>query len=295
MPINGRDSWKRDAPEADRWIHMQLECQNCHQLLNLPDGKLPVGRPFSFNCPYCKVKNTTIIPAEPASPLESEGNYAPPPQYDEGPPQYDSGPPPSAGAPPEEFPSQGAIPPSAPGPDMSAPTPAPTDGGGGGSNQFNYDDPSLQSLLMGGIDDRPKALVVYDDESIADMLAEKLESIGYSPSVAVNLRDAAKQLKFANFTILLVQEDYYGANLHSNHLLKTVQNIDAHNRRNMLVVLISPTMTTLDDLLAFSLSFDAVINTAELGGIDRLLMSIIARAKKFYSIYREILAEHGLD
>jgi CheY-like chemotaxis protein len=258
---------------------MQLECQNCHQLLNLPDGKLPVGRPFSFNCPYCKVKNTTIIPAEPAPPLESEGDYAAPPQYDGGPPQYDDGPPPAAGPPPEEFPPQVA----------------PADSGSGASSEFNYDDPSLQSLLMGGIDDRPKALVVYDDENIADMLADKLESIGYSPSVAVNLRDAAKQLKFANFTILLVQEDYYGANLHSNHLLKTVQNIDAHNRRNMLVVLISPNMTTLDDLLAFSLSFDAVINTSELGGVDRLLMSIIARANKFYAIYREILAEHGLD
>jgi len=259
---------------------MQLECQNCHQPLNLPDDKLPVGRPFSFNCPYCKVKNTTIIPAEPAPPLESEVDYAPPPQYD-------SGLPPAAGPPPEEFP------PSTPAPGTSPPPPPPPEGIAGEFN--NYDDPSLQSLLLGGIDDRPKALVVYDDEEIADMLAQKLESIGYSPSVAVNLRDAAKQLKFANFTILLVQEDYYGATLHSNHLLRTVQSIDANSRRNMLVVLISPNMTTLDDLLAFSLSFDAVINTAELGGIDRLLMSIIARAKKFYSIYREILAEHGLD
>lgn len=262
---------------------MQLECQNCHQPLNLPDDKLPVGRPFSFNCPYCKVKNTATIPAEPAPPLESEGDYAPPPQPE-------SGPPPAAPPPPEDYPPQGGFPPVAPSQDMSHPAPVPPYGGG----EFNYEDPSLQTLLLGGVDDRPKALVVYDDEEIADMLAQRLDSIGYSPSVPINLRDAAKQLKFTNFTILLVQENYYGANLHSNHLLRTVQNIDAHNRRNMLVVLISPNMTTLDDLLAFSLSFDAVINTSELGDIDRLLMSIIARAKKFYSIYREILVEHGL-
>lgn len=260
---------------------MQLECQNCHQLLNLPDSKVPVGRPFSFNCPYCKGKNTTIVPADPAPPMESESDYAPPP--------------PGGGAPVNEGPPSFAGPegpPQAPAGRPVAPVKRPAPGDGG---EYSYDDPTLQSLMMGGIDDRPKALVVYDDEEVADMLAAKLEDVGYSPSVAVNLRDAAKQLKFANFGILLVQEDYYGANLHSNHLLKTVQNIDSQSRRNMLVILISPNMTTLDDLLAFSLSFDAVINTADLGGVDRLLLSIIARAKKFYFIYREILAEHGLD
>lgn len=259
---------------------MQLECQNCHQLLNLPDSKVPVGRPFSFNCPYCKAKNTTIVPADPAPPLESESDYAPPPPS--GAPA-DEGPPPSGHE--EEAPQASAGRSPAP-----VKRPAPSDGG-----VYNYDDPTLQSLMMGGVDDRPKALVVYDDEEVADMLAAKLADVGYLASVAVNLRDAAKQLKFANFNILLVQEDYYGANLHSNHLLKTVQNIDSQSRRNMLVILISPNMTTLDDLLAFSLSFDAVINTADLGGVDRLLLSIIARAKKFYFIYREILAEHGLD
>lgn len=262
---------------------MQLECQNCHQLLNLPDSKVPVGRPFSFNCPYCKGKNTTIVPADPAPPMESESDYVPP--QPEGAPVGEG--PPFAGSegPPPQQPPQAPV-----GNADQVKRPAP-----GVGAEYSYDDPTLQSLMMGGIDDRPKALVVYDDEEVAEMLAAKLEDVGYSPSVAVNLRDAAKQLKFANFNILLVQEDYYGANLHSNHLLKTVQNIDSQSRRNMLVILISPSMTTLDDLLAFSLSFDAVINTADLGGVDRLLLSIIARAKKFYFIYREILAEHGLD
>lgn len=273
---------------------MQLECQSCHQLLSLPDDKLPVGRPFSFNCPYCKFKNTTIVPAD--SPPAEDDWPAPPP----APPE----PEPSGSPLPEGYQALGTPPemgihaplpvgqkPPPPGVGISAP-PAhrPPDGTG-----FSLDEANIQSLLLGGIDERPKALVVYDDDSISAMLAEKLEDIGYSAAVAVNLRDAAKQLKFANFVILLVQEDYYGANLHSNHLLKTVQSIDAHTRRNMLVVLISPTMTTLDDLLAFGLSFDAVINSADLDGVDRILLSIIARAKKFYAIYREVLAEHGLD
>jgi|GEM_PF-2395925 len=260
---------------------MQLECQNCHQLLNLADSKLPQGRPFSFNCPFCKHKNTLTLPVETAPTGAPESGSAAPPSPEVPQPQPSEEPPPDMGdGPPSMAPSSRKAP----------PPPMPLVG-----LDFNLDDPGVQSLIMGGLDDRPKALVVYDDEEISAMLAEKLEEIGYTTTVAINLRDAAKQLKFASFAILLVQEDYFGASLHSNHLLKTVQGLDSHSRRNMLVILISPTMTTLDDLLAFSLSFDAVINVSEFGTIDRILLSIIARAKKFYFIYREVLAEHGLD
>lgn len=275
---------------------MQLECQNCHQLLNLADSKLPVGRPFSFNCPFCKHKNISTIPAKPEPRVEAENENAAPPSPDVSEPR-------PSGLLPDDSPPSGSP------PDDSQPSGSTPDAGGGqaadsqadrkistpAGPDFTFNDPGIQSLIMGGIDDRPKALVVYDDDEVAAMLAEKLEALGYSASVAVNLRDAAKQLKFTTFAILIVQEDYYGASFQSNHLLKTVISLDSHTRRSMLAILISPTMTTLDDLLAFSLSLDAVINVSELEAIDRILMSIIARGKKFYAIYREILAEHGLD
>ncbi|MDR0881313.1 MAG: hypothetical protein LBP55_02040 [Candidatus Adiutrix sp.] len=259
---------------------MQLECQECHKVLNLPDNKVPIGRAFSFHCPHCKAKNTALIPANPES-APAQAEVAPPQAPDQT--LFPQPGPPPAG--PVEHPGPVGHP---QGVHASGGPPRPRD------DSEMMDDSSL-SLLTGSIDDRPKALVVYDEEAVSAVLAQKLDAIGYSPSVAVNLRDAAKQLKFANFKILIIQEDYYGATLSGNHLLRSVQSLDAHTRRNMLVVLISPTMATLDDLLAFSLSFDAVVNSSELGSIERLLMSIIARAKKFYVTYNEVLAELGLD
>ncbi|MDR2946551.1 MAG: hypothetical protein LBV79_07400 [Candidatus Adiutrix sp.] len=255
---------------------MQLECSNCQKILNLPDAKLPVGRPFTFTCPHCRQKNSAIIPVS-----------------EEAPPQ----------------------------PEMTQPPTDPqsedhhrrsTDIPGGDRRQSSVKDrrqssaeqpprpgPSYlgadENFSGSAADGHSKALVVYDDEQIGEALAAKLEALGFEATVAVNLRDAAKHLKFASFDIALVQEDYYGASLVSNHLLKSIQNLDSQTRRAMRVVLISPTMTTLDDLLAFSLSFDAVVNKADLETIDRILMSVMARAKKFYAVYREILTEHGFD
>lgn len=243
---------------------MQVECKECHRLLNLPDDKLPVGRPFCFNCPYCKTKNTVVIPSPGADP-----SAAPPPAASPGPE--------SAGPPPLSPPASDiAYPaPSAPGQDP--------------------DEFSTSTLSQGGVDERPRALVVYDEEATADKLMSTLEGLGYQVTIALNLRDAARQLKFLNFRLLMIQADYFGSSLNGNHLLRAVQALDNHSRRGLLVVLISPELTTLDDLTAFGLSLDAVVNTADLESIDRVLMSIVARAKKFYALYWEVLAEHGMD
>ncbi len=249
---------------------MQVECKECHRLLNLPDDKLPVGRPFCFNCPYCKTKNTVVIPPPAQTPPASASTAPPAPPIPE-----DPGPPP----PP---------PPSPPASDPAYPPPLDP-----GQDQDEFS--AYSSFSQGGVDERPRALVVYDEEATAEKLISTLEGLGYQATVALNLRDAARQLKFLNFRLLLIQADYFGTNLRGNHLLRAVQALDNHSRRGLLVVLISPDLTTLDDLTAFGLSLDAVVNTADLESIDRVLMSIVARAKKFYALYWETLAEHGMD
>lgn len=240
---------------------MQLECKHCHKLLNLPDDKLPAGRPFSFNCPYCKEKNTaeiTILEEKPVSALKDA--YFVPGSGDDA---------------------------------SLAPDQPPL---GGISDELNnFDQFTIKQLMNGEADDHLKALVVYDNPDIAEKIGQKLEGMGFQVSVPINQRDAVKQLKFSNFNLVLIQEDYFGTSLSGNYLLKSIQNLDGHSRRGMLVVLISPTMTTSDDLLAFSRSVDAVVNSAELGNIERILISTIGRARKFYSIFREVLAAEGLD
>ena len=252
---------------------MQLECKECHRTLNLPDDKVPVGKPFAFTCPYCKQKNTYLIPAPDASASarETPEPGAAPAQPAEA-PSYKT----TAAAPPQ-------------------PLRAASDSEGESLAKAMSGDNDLQSVLSEAVDDRPKAMVVFDDPEVQDLIIKKMEEGGYNAMAALNPRDAAKQLKFATFSLLILQENYCGATLHGNLLLRSLQTIDISSRRGMLVILVSPEMTSLDDLTAFGLSIDAIINISDIESIDRLLVSITARAKKFYAIYREILAEHGLD
>lgn len=263
---------------------MEMECQQCGQLLKLPNEKLPVGKLFQFSCPHCKAKNSTIYhPALPATAPGAEIQTEPGQRPTTEPNQLQE----STPAPPTASASASA--PKLPDP-VEAPDQSPSHG-------YTPDpEPSLLSATLGAATDNlPKALVLYDDEDTTKFLVSKLSNLGFSVTEAVNFRDAAKQLKFSEFQLLLIKEDYYGCSIQGNHLLRTVPMIAPPSRRTMLVVLISPTMATLDDLLAFSISLDAIINVSDIPNIEMLLASTIARGKKFYSIFQEILGDLGLQ
>ncbi|MDR2349322.1 MAG: hypothetical protein LBF41_01685 [Deltaproteobacteria bacterium] len=139
------------------------------------------------------------------------------------------------------------------------------------------------------------ALVIYDNEEVQETLREKLTNMGYKVSLALNVRDAAKQLKFGTFQVVLLQEDYYGANIRSNQLLKAITNLEVRVRHRMFIALIGPEFTSLDDLVAFSLSLDTVINTKDLDDIERILISATEHVAKFFSTYNELRAQRGIE
>jgi ABC-type branched-subunit amino acid transport system ATPase component len=95
--------------------------------------------------------------------------------------------------------------------------------------------------------------------------------------------------------VVLLQEDYYGATLRSNQLIKALNNLELAVRRKMFIGLIGPNFTSLDDLMAFSLSMDTVINTKDLDDIERLLISATAHVSKFFATYNELRLARGVD
>ena len=159
----------------------------------------------------------------------------------------------------------------------------------------SLDIPSAQLMMSGSVDEKWKALVLYDDEDVATLIADKLDGIGFNSIVAANMRDAAKQLKFLEFSLVVIQENYQGSSLRGNHLLQALRPLAGSSRRSLVLVVISPEMGTMDEMITFALSLDLIVNSADIKTIDRLVASTIGRNRKFYSIFKESLEELGLD
>ena len=62
----------------------------------------------------------------------------------------------------------------------------------------------------------------------------------------------------------------------------------------MFVAVIGPSFTSLDDLTAFSLSLDTVINSGDIDDIDRILISAMSHLVKSMATYNELLLQRGL-
>jgi hypothetical protein len=139
------------------------------------------------------------------------------------------------------------------------------------------------------------AMIAFDNEEIQEKLVEKINALGYRTIVAINIRDAVKQLKFGRVQLLIIQEDYYGANLSTNQIIRAVHSLEQIIRHDMFVAVVGPSFTSLDDLTAFSLSLDTVINVADLYDIDRILISAMTHVKKFMATYKELTHQRGLE
>ncbi|MDR1395082.1 MAG: zinc-ribbon domain-containing protein [Deltaproteobacteria bacterium] len=244
---------------------MQIECQYCQKKLNVADDKVTFGKAFSFICPSCKVKNT-LTPQAPE------------------PDPFSDPPPPS----PEFTAAQTQMP--APAPIPAKPEP-PREAVIAGAAPVEISASQFDEMSEG----LKAALVAYDSEEIQDMLYQKLSSMGFKPFLALNVRDAVKQLKFGRFQLMLIQEDYYGATLTSNQLLRAVNGLELSIRHEMFIAVIGPSFTSLDDLTAFGLSLDTVINTSDLDDLERILISAMGHVQKFYSTYNEMRLARGLE
>jgi hypothetical protein len=240
---------------------MLLECQSCQKKLNIADDKIPFGRPFTFTCPSCKCKNNMTLPERRIAEISLDGDEPTSPIRRE---------------------------------DGRRPEPA-------ASTQHHQPVPNFNPLEFapGALEVLPEglksALVAFDSEETQDKLQEKLSAMGFRPTIAVNVRDAVKQLKFGRFQLMIIQEDYYGATLSSNQLLRAVNSLELNVRRDMFIVVIGPSFTTLDDLTAFSLSLDTVINVNDLDDIDRILISAMGHATKFIAAFKEMRHQRGLE
>jgi hypothetical protein len=284
---------------------MQLECTYCSKKLNIPPtAKLPFGKPFTFTCPACGKKNTVTIEEDPAAGLNEAQQPGPPPEPPMGPPPGPppGGPPPGMGGPPPGMggppPGMGGPPPGMPGapPGGAFRPPAETSFRDSSGPGYNVAEAQRLMELNDMIEDSTKSLLlIYDKEEVQDFLNEKLTAMGYQVMMALNVRDAAKQLKFGRFKVVLLQEDYYGATLRSNQLLKALNNLELSVRRKMFIGLIGPNFTSLDDLMAFSLSMDTVINANDLDDIERLLIRATGHVSKFFATYDELRLARGVD
>jgi len=154
-------------------------------------------------------------------------------------------------------------------------------------SQFDNDD--LEDL--GILDASIKALVC--DTVHCDKILPKLKDMGYKIKTVTSIGESIGRMKFTQYDLVILSEDFAGSTETNNSVLQFIQQMQMPLRRKMFVALLGNNFRTMDNMKAFALSVNMVINFKDLDDLAVILKKSILDNDAFYRVFKETLISVG--
>ena len=152
-----------------------------------------------------------------------------------------------------------------------------------------YDSP-LEVLEEGAM----SALVCVDEPERLKAVKEALEDLNYYSSVASSVKEALSKLRYNQYDLVMLDEEFCGESADNNTILRYLQPMPMSTRRNIFLMMISGQIRTLDNLLAFANSVNAVINVSDIQKVKLVLERAMADHRRFYKVYKDLVQVVGI-
>jgi DNA-binding response OmpR family regulator len=136
-------------------------------------------------------------------------------------------------------------------------------------------------------------LVMENISEHTDQIRMAIGQLGYKAISAPNIRDAIGRMRFHHFDLVILSDGFDGQSFERNPVLSHLNNISMAVRRRMFVVLMGEGFKTMDDMMAFALSANLVVNTKELDKLLAILKRALSDYEKFYKVFMDTLVETG--
>ena len=138
-----------------------------------------------------------------------------------------------------------------------------------------------------GPGDQPALLAISTPEVIG-LVKTALAEMGYKVHVVENYEQFELRYNQVNYQIVVIEETFAGADSLENPALRLVQNLTMSLRRHAVILLVGPSLETLNTMQAFALSVHCVINYSELQILPELVQKTMAENEMFLTTYRDI-------
>lgn len=120
-----------------------------------------------------------------------------------------------------------------------------------------------------------------------------LKEIGYSTKCVNSANEAIGRMKFTQYDLVVLSEDFSGSTSKNNSTLNYIQPMPMASRRKMFVVLIGNNFRTMDNMASFAFSVNIVINNKDIENIALILKKSISDNDAFYKVFKETLISIG--
>lgn len=232
---------------------MDIICESCQSKFNIPDEKIPEDRSASLTCPKCK--NKIVVPPKAKPSSEPSGINA----FDF---IEDDEPQAKSEAPTQEYqPSE---------PDSSMEKP------------FDFIEEEGRT-----------ALICETSPEIISQIKTVLDYMEYHVTEAHNTRDALKQMRYHDYDLIIVNENFDTPNPDTNGVLMYIARMPINIRRHIFVAMLSKRFKTLDYMMSFVKSVNLIINERNVPEFETVLQRGMADTDILYKTFKDSLKRAG--
>jgi predicted Zn finger-like uncharacterized protein len=157
------------------------------------------------------------------------------------------------------------------------------------SNGYDADEKPFDFIEEEGL----TALVCESNPLVRKTITNALDVLDYQITEAESTRDALKRMRYHNYDLFVINENFDTDNPESNGILLYLERLSMTVRRNMFVALISDRFRTMDNMMALNKSANLVINSKNIDDIGKILSRGITDNEYFYRIFKGTLKEVG--
>ena len=234
---------------------MEITCEHCKAKLNVPDEKIPKDQLVRINCPKCK--NKISIDSRKAVKEEvPKSNIS-----------ADNG--------------------------KSQSKAVEKEKGKAEEESYSYKDFSDDESLDLFDENDKLAMFMSGNPEDSDNIRSAIEELGYTCIQPSNTRDALGKMRFHNFDMIFLSEGFDGQELSNSPILNYLNHISMSSRRNIFLALMGDQFKTLDEMMAYSMSANAVINPKDMDKLSTIINKGIADNEKFYKVFMDTMVETG--
>jgi spore coat polysaccharide biosynthesis predicted glycosyltransferase SpsG len=151
-------------------------------------------------------------------------------------------------------------------------------------------------------DDEEEEFHIYDendklalilDEPNKTQWTEVLEEKGFKVQFAKSAAHAVHKMKFTHYHYVILRENYDNIPLMKNPVYQLLVKMPMATRRHIFLAVLGDKFKTLNNMQAFSVSANLVINEKDVDKLAKILKKAIAEHEVFYKVFKESLQAMG--
>ncbi|MBW2066844.1 MAG: zinc-ribbon domain-containing protein [Deltaproteobacteria bacterium] len=141
--------------------------------------------------------------------------------------------------------------------------------------------------------DTKLALVMVEAGAVSQKIKRAVEKLGYRFISTPGTRDAIGKMRFHHFDLVILSDGFDGHELKNSPVINYLNRLSMSVRRRIFLALISDEFKTLDNMMAYAMSANVVINSKDIDPIQAILRKAILDHERFYKVFMDTMVEVG--